>query len=186
MLFPGGNFHFGRLQTNFSGFKKWKLKGKKVLCSFSTSFSLLQFSFFSSPFFPFLFASLFPVDQQKKNSRCNTLRGRVPPPVTLLLVWQNKTTYNVELCCALTGDSMTTRHKDQPFSTHDADNDAWSSNCAVRYKGSWWYKDCYHANLNGQYLPGPHDDHTGVNWNTWKGDKYSLKETEMKIRPYGI
>ena len=162
-----------------------KIKGKKVLCSFSTSFSLLQFSFFSSPFFPFFFASLFPVDQQKKIPGAIRYGEECPACyATACLTEQNY--LNVELCCALTGDSMTTRHKDQPFSTHDADNDAWSSNCAVRYKGSWWYKDCYHANLNGQYLPGPHDDHTGVNWNTWKGDKYSLKETEMKIRPYGI
>ena len=35
-------------------------------------------------------------------------------------------------------------HKD---STKDDDNDQWGGNCAGT-RGAWWYKSCYHSNLN--------------------------------------
>jgi len=67
------------------------------------------------------------------------------------------------------------------FSTRDQDNDASSSRtCAVEFKGGWWYKNCYDSNLNGVYKGG--DD--GVEWYHWKGWWYSLRFTEMKIRPF--
>ena len=71
------------------------------------------------------------------------------------------------------------------FTTKDEDNDKSSTkNCAVTYKGAWWHKDCHNSNLNGLYLPG---DNTafgeGMNWKHWRGQPYSLKKTEMKIRP---
>ena len=42
----------------------------------------------------------------------------------------------------------------------------------------------HNSNLNGGYLHGTHASHAnGVNWETWKGDNYSAKRAEMKIRP---
>ncbi|XP_072017600.1 ficolin-2-like [Amphiura filiformis] len=42
------------------------------------------------------------------------------------------------------GDSFTF-HNGQAFTTRDADNDAYGSNCAVSFKGGWWYKSCHQA-----------------------------------------
>jgi len=71
------------------------------------------------------------------------------------------------------------------FTTRDQDNDkSGAGNCATTYKGAWWYNACHSSNLNGRYLGGTHTSHAdGVNWKQWKGYYYSLKTTEMKIRP---
>jgi len=70
------------------------------------------------------------------------------------------------------------------YSTPDQDNDEWGQSCAVRFKGAWWYKDCHSTNLNGLYLSGNAEYGIGVVWASWKGQHYSLRFTEMKIRPY--
>ena len=82
------------------------------------------------------------------------------------------------------GDSLT-KHRDMPFTTRDQDNDIRRDhNCAIKFKGAWWYRWCHSSNLNGLYLRGNHSSHAdGVNWKDWKGHHYSLKRTEMKIRP---
>ena len=82
------------------------------------------------------------------------------------------------------GDSLT-YHNGMMFTTKDEDNDRSSArNCAVTYKGAWWHKDCHNANLNGLYLPGDNTTvREGVNWKHWRGQEYSLKKTEIKIRP---
>ena len=71
------------------------------------------------------------------------------------------------------------------FSTKDVDNDqTGGSNCAQLYKGAWWYNKCHSSNLNGQYLAGLHGSYAdGVNWAPFKGQYYSLKTSEMKVRP---
>ena len=71
------------------------------------------------------------------------------------------------------------------FSTKDQDNDLPSDmSCAVKFKGAWWYENCHESNLNGQYLGGPHDTFAvGINWKAFRGFKYSLKRSEMKLRP---
>ncbi|KAL9982287.1 hypothetical protein ACROYT_G004313 [Oculina patagonica] len=70
------------------------------------------------------------------------------------------------------------------FSTKDNDNDAVGGSCALLYKGAWWYEACHGSNLNGLYHGGHHASHAdGVNWYTWRGHYYSLKRTEMKLRP---
>ena len=70
------------------------------------------------------------------------------------------------------------------FTTKDQDNDKSGYNCAVKFKGAWWYNDCHWSNLNGQYLGGSHASFAdGINWNTFRGYYYSLKRAEMKIRP---
>lgn len=72
------------------------------------------------------------------------------------------------------------------FTTKDHDNDKAWGNCAISYKGAWWYNNCHHSNLNGPYHQGgkqPSGEGEGVDWTDWKGFYYSLKKTEMKIRP---
>lgn len=48
------------------------------------------------------------------------------------------------------GDSMT-YHQGRPFSTYDNDNDIAVTNCALSYKGAFWYKNCHRVNLMGKY-----------------------------------
>ena len=83
------------------------------------------------------------------------------------------------------GDSMAANDGDQ-FSTHDRDNDGWSSgNCAeVRGRGGWWYGyGCTDANLNGVYHHSPRTtDRTGIYWAHWNSYWYSLKATTMMIQ----
>jgi len=50
------------------------------------------------------------------------------------------------------------------------------------YKGAWWYKSCHVSNLNGLYLHGKIDA-KGMTWYIWKKKYYSVKRSEMKIRP---
>jgi len=71
------------------------------------------------------------------------------------------------------------------FSTKDQDNDAYHGSCAQLYKGGWWYGSCHRANLNGYYYNGGHHHSfpDGVNWYWWRGYFYSLKYTEMKVKP---
>ena len=81
------------------------------------------------------------------------------------------------------GDSLR-NHNGMMFSTKDRDNDLTGGSCAQGYKGAWWYNKCHHSNLNGLYLRGNHTSYAdGVNWLHWRGHQYSLKKTEMKIRP---
>ncbi|XP_077323951.1 tenascin isoform X1 [Lithobates pipiens] len=78
------------------------------------------------------------------------------------------------------GDSMT-YHDGRPFSTYDKDNDSAITNCALSYKGAFWYKNCHRVNLMGRYGDNSHSQ--GVNWFHWKGHEYSIQFAEMKIRP---
>ena len=86
------------------------------------------------------------------------------------------------------GDSLT-YHLGHKFSTRDQDNDAWSGGSrAVSCKGAWWYGYYHNSNLNGRYYntgryTSTFDD--GVVWYHWKRThRYSLRFTEMKIRPF--
>ncbi|XP_052106458.1 ficolin-1-like [Mytilus californianus] len=82
------------------------------------------------------------------------------------------------------GDSLI-RHNGYKFTTFDRDNDGSGSNCAILYKGAWWYEDCHNSNLNGIYYHGHHDEFaTGIDWKTWHGYYYSMKTTMMMIREY--
>ena len=71
------------------------------------------------------------------------------------------------------------------FTTKDEDNDFSGQSCALLFKGAWWYNDCHHSNLNGVYHGGLFSDSpaNGVSWNSFRGAWYSLKRTEMKMRP---
>ncbi|XP_044030150.1 tenascin isoform X8 [Siniperca chuatsi] len=78
------------------------------------------------------------------------------------------------------GDSMT-YHQGRPFSTFDNDNDIAVTNCALSYKGAFWYKNCHRVNLMGKYGDNSHSK--GINWFHWKGHEHSIEFAEMKIRP---
>ncbi|XP_039630764.1 tenascin-like isoform X2 [Polypterus senegalus] len=78
------------------------------------------------------------------------------------------------------GDSMT-YHQGRPFSTYDKDNDVAVTNCALSYKGAFWYKNCHRVNLMGRYGDNSHSQ--GINWFHWKGHEYSIQFADMKIRP---
>lgn len=78
------------------------------------------------------------------------------------------------------GDSMTYHHG-RPFSTYDHDNDIAVTNCALSYKGAFWYKNCHRVNLMGRYGDNSHSK--GVNWFHWKGHEHSIEFAEMKLRP---
>ncbi|XP_054855285.1 veficolin-1-like isoform X1 [Eublepharis macularius] len=81
------------------------------------------------------------------------------------------------------GDSLSS-HNRMAFSTKDRDNDIYDSNCAVQFKGGWWYEKCHNSNLNGLYLKGEHTTYaSGMSWLTEKGHYYSYKYVDMKIRP---
>uniref|UniRef100_A0A673LIT8 Tenascin-like n=1 Tax=Sinocyclocheilus rhinocerous TaxID=307959 RepID=A0A673LIT8_9TELE len=78
------------------------------------------------------------------------------------------------------GDSMTYHHG-RPFSTYDNDHDIAVTNCALSYKGAFWYKNCHRVNIMGRYGDNSHSK--GVNWFHWKGHEHSIEFAEMKFRP---
>ena len=86
----------------------------------------------------------------------------------------------IRLCSLRAGDSLTW-HVGMMFTTYDQDNDASSANCAQTFRGAWWYNNCHQSNLNGEYNNTVYGE--GVNWPYWHNDYYSLRFTEMKIRP---
>lgn len=49
-----------------------------------------------------------------------------------------------------------TYHHGRPFSTYDHDNDIAVTNCALSYKGAFWYKNCHRVNIMGRYGDNSH------------------------------
>ena len=72
-------------------------------------------------------------------------------------------------------------HNGMKFTTKDNVNDRWSSNCAARNKGAWWYEACHSSNLNGVYAGRHVSGYKYCIWHRFDG-WYSLKFTEMKTR----
>ena len=58
-----------------------------------------------------------------------------------------------------------------------------SNNLSISFEGGWWYAGCFKANLNGFYLGERGGHEYGIIWRDFKGKYYSMKFTEMKIRP---
>ena len=76
------------------------------------------------------------------------------------------------------GDSLGPTHSAMKFTTKDQDHDTLDGdNCAVVYRGGWWFKDCHDSGLNGEYN-GTAD--AGIWWKDWKREP--LKFSEMKFR----
>ena len=69
------------------------------------------------------------------------------------------------------------------FTARDKDQDENTYNCAIKFTGAWWYNHCHCANLNGLYLAGKTDLYAqGMTWDTFRGQYYSLKTTQIKFR----
>ncbi|XP_050689694.1 microfibril-associated glycoprotein 4-like isoform X2 [Eriocheir sinensis] len=93
------------------------------------------------------------------------------------------TKYRLSVESGDAGDSFS-GHSGSCFTTHDADNDSWPNNCAKHFGGAWWYNACASCNLNNFQHVGKHAAYdTGINWDTWRGNEYSLRQTAMMIRP---
>ena len=82
------------------------------------------------------------------------------------------------------GDSFS-YHNGWQFTTPDEDNDSNPDlNCALKYHGGWWFRKCHRAFLNGPYIRGPNSYvGEGIIWKAFKDFRYSLKSSQMKIRP---
>ena len=81
-----------------------------------------------------------------------------------------------------TGNDGMAYHNGQQFSTYDNNNDKpGGRNCGYVYQGGWWYRNCYHANLNGPHeapsLPGVNQGGAKIRWHST-----TLSSAEMKIR----
>ena len=85
------------------------------------------------------------------------------------------------------GNSLT-KHNEMHFTTKDMDNDQANFNCAEEWESAWWYSDCFESDLNGPYNRNPiiSSNDAGVIWEKFRGFQYSLKRSEMKIRPRSI
>ncbi|XP_034473312.1 ficolin-1-like [Drosophila innubila] len=79
------------------------------------------------------------------------------------------------------GDSLR-RQEGQKFTTYDRDNDInVDINCAQEFTAAWWYEKCHDSHLLGKYNEPAWGK--GVNWDTFRGPRYSLKKAVMMIRP---
>ena len=80
------------------------------------------------------------------------------------------------------GDSLTYSNM-MKFTTKDKDNDLYGGNCAKVYSGAWWFKICVRTHLNAPYFHSSSvSTWHGIIWTAFKGNQYSLKFTEMKVR----
>ncbi|XP_062605661.1 ficolin-1-like [Saccostrea cucullata] len=96
---------------------------------------------------------------------------------------QNKYELRVSGYSGTAGDSLS-YHNKMKFTTKDQDNDIRRrSNCAIDYKGAWWYRDGYYSNLNGMYASSAVKDVKYTNWFTLKSNHEALKVSILMIRP---
>ena len=69
-------------------------------------------------------------------------------------------------------------HNGAAFSTVDEDQDDYTGNCAQKYGGGgWWFRKCYHANLNGRI-----EDEGKVGASAARWFRQKVQEASMKIR----
>ena len=65
------------------------------------------------------------------------------------------------------------------FTTIDSDNDLSTNNCAIRFRGGWWYKRCHRSNLNGVYGSKAYSE--GINYRPLTTYYESMKSTRMLV-----
>ena len=63
-------------------------------------------------------------------------------------------------------------HNGMAFSTQDRDNDKNGGNCAMSYRGAWWYDSCALSSLNSNF---------GSGYYIWNWDL--LMGSQMKLKP---
>ena len=74
-----------------------------------------------------------------------------------------------------TAKDYLTYYSGMAFTTKDRDNDKYSSaNCAVNYRGAWWFRGCTSGSV---YLNSNYGDSAYYKWN------WELKGSEMKLKP---
>ena len=116
--------------------------------------------------------------------------------VTNFRVGDNDTNYRMHFDQVLAKDIKQWKYLEQSFSelknlqfsTYDHETTSGNSKCAKTYGGGWWYNPngCVrYSNLNGLYLEGvpdtPINAYMGMIWHHFRGNKYSLKKSTMKI-----
>lgn len=79
------------------------------------------------------------------------------PPVLPFIMWKGISSCDFSGAYFLStpGDSMA-YHNGRSFSTFDKDTDSAITNCALSYKGAFWYKNCHRVNLMGRYGDNNH------------------------------
>ena len=88
---------------------------------------------------------------------------------------------HVNLICLFQGDGFQ-HHNGMKFTTKDQDNDPWSKNGAVEYKGAWWFYGSMHSNLNGPYHKSAVKSYAIVGWYDFGNIWISLKSARMMVR----
>lgn len=72
-------------------------------------------------------------------------------------------------------------HRGMKFTTYDVDNDKFTTNCAKKYYGAWWYHACYKSNLNAKYINARTDQ--AMCWNPFNMGNDGLMSSMIMIRP---
>ncbi|CAH1170160.1 unnamed protein product [Phaedon cochleariae] len=83
------------------------------------------------------------------------------------------------------GDSLE-YHRGSKFTTKDFDQDNYVENCAVKYGGAWWFRNCFESNLNGKYINVPLTSvtaHEGLDWHTFRNSGYCHAKSRMLVKP---
>ncbi|XP_030066743.1 fibrinogen-like protein 1-like protein [Microcaecilia unicolor] len=84
--------------------------------------------------------------------------------------------YQGQISDALTVMNETGVHDNRKFSTKDRDNDRYRRNCAVIYKGGWWFDKCGSSDLNSD---------RGIFWQGVCDMENPCLEDTIMIRPNG-
>jgi len=88
-------------------------------------------------------------------------------------------------CALLTATTYHGPHEanGMKFTTHDRDQDTWSSgNCAQYFHGAWWFRDCGYEYPNGPYLTPGTSSSESMNYQAFLGRSESLRTMKIMFR----